>query len=86
VRYVQYITPHQILPLFNDERKMQTRVQLIDAKDASGNLLSEREASRLLELALKPQEAVFEFVVMPQLTKEESAKLLENLKYSTTLA
>lgn len=40
IRYVQYFTPNQILPLFNDNKmKMQTRVQLIDAHDWNGKRL-----------------------------------------------
>lgn len=87
IRYVQYFTPNQILPLFTDSKaKMQTRVQLIDAKDSRGNKLGMRESFRLLELALKAQGSQFEFIVMPPMSAAEIKKILENLKHSTTLA
>lgn len=48
--------------------------------------LENKYSSRLLELALKAQSSQFDFVIMPHMTKEESENVLENLKYSTTLA
>lgn len=87
IRYVQYFTPNQILPLFTESKaKMQTRVQLIDAKDSRGIKLGKIESFKLLELALKAQGSQFEFIVMPPMTEEETKKILVNLKHSTTLA
>ena len=87
VRYVQYFTPNQILPLFTESKeKMQTRVQLIDAKDWNGNTLGRIESFKLLELALRAQGTQFEYIVMPPMTNEEVKKILDNLKNSTTLA
>ena len=65
---------------------MQTRVQLIDAKDSRGIKLGKIESFKLLELALKAQGSQFEFIVMPPMTEEETKKILVNLKHSTTLA
>lgn len=87
IRYVQYFTPQQLLPLFTgDKNKMQTRIQLIDARDSRGNKLPRRESLKLLRSALRTQESAVDVVLMPDMTKQEADAMLENLKYATTLA
>ena len=87
IRYVQYFTPQHLLPFFNQEKKkMQTRVQLIDARDSNGNKLPRRESLKLLKTALRSQDSNIEYILMPNLRKGEAEFFLENLKYATTLA
>lgn len=87
IRYVQYFTPQQLLPLFADDKnKMQTRIQLIDARDSRGNKLPRRESLRLLQSALRNQASTVDVVLMPDMSKNEADLMLENLKYATTLA
>lgn len=84
---MQYFTPQQLLPLFADDKnKMQTRIQLIDARDSRGNKLPRRESLRLLQSALRNQASTVDVVLMPDMSKNEADLMLENLKYATTLA
>jgi hypothetical protein len=86
IRYVQYFNPQHLFPFFNHEKKMQTRVQLIDARDSNGNKLPKRESLKLLKTALRSQDGNIEYILMPNLRKGEAEFFLENLKYATTLA
>lgn len=84
---MQYFTPQQLLPLFADDKnKMQTRIQLIDARDSRGNKLPRRESLRLLQSALRNQASTVDVVLMPDMSKNEADLMLQNLKYATTLA
>jgi hypothetical protein len=75
------------MPFFNDNtNKMQTRVQLIDAKDSRGNKLPNREAMMLLKTALRSQDAGIDHILMPSMSIKETDFILSNLKNATTLA
>lgn len=87
IRYVQYFTPQQLLPLFHGgKKKMQTRIQLIDAVDSNGNKLSKRQSMRLLRNAIKSQSSDVDVMLMPTMEQSETDFMVKNLKRATTLA
>lgn len=74
------------MPLFyGNKDRMQTRVQLIDAKDHNGNRLPNSKAFDLLKTALKIQSNNTQVVIMPPLSSHQTFKLINRLNNATTL-
>lgn len=75
------------MPLFyGNSNKMQTRVQLIDARDSQGNRLPKKESFELLRTVLKMQRSDLQMVVMPPMSSHETYKMINSLNNATTLA
>jgi hypothetical protein len=87
IRYVQYFTPQQMLPLFSgDKKKIQSRIQLIDAIDSNGNKLTKGQSIKLLKNAIKSQNSDVDVILMPTMGQNETDFMVKNLKRATTLA
>lgn len=75
------------MPLFyGDGKKMQTRVQLIDARDSNGNRLPKAQSYKLLKAALRMQKTDVQIVIMPPMSSHQTFNLINSLNNATTLA